>query len=145
MYKREIKFEDFNGVERVGDFYFNLTEQELNKLELSYPGGYAESLQQLVKSQDGKAIMQAFEDLILMAYGEKSPDGLYFEKSEKIAQRFKCTNAYSELFMELMNDPIKAADFMNHIIPRKMQLSEEQKENVLNEAVVTVGTEGQAN
>lgn len=139
MYKKEIEFEDFNGVKRVGDFYFNLTEQELHKLELSYPGGYAESLAQLVKSQDGKAIMQAFEDLILTAYGEKSPDGMYFNKSKEIAQRFKCTAAYSELFMSIVYNPEAAADFMNHIIPKKMQLSKEQQAEAMRTAQTAIG------
>ena len=39
MYKRPIKYVDFNGVERNEDFYFNLSEAELLKMELGKAGG----------------------------------------------------------------------------------------------------------
>lgn len=47
----------------------------------------------------------------------KSSDGKRFEKSEEISKAFEQTEAYSELFMELVTDAEKAAAFINGIIP----------------------------
>ena len=53
----------------------------------------------------------------MKAYGEKSLDGKYFEKSPERSLRFSQTEAYSELFLELL-DPEKAAAFINAILPQ---------------------------
>ena len=45
MLKRTIKYEDYNGVEREEDFYFNLSKAELTEMELSQKGGLAEMIQ----------------------------------------------------------------------------------------------------
>ena len=52
MLKRTIKYEDYNGVEREEDFYFNLTKAELTEMELSQKGGLAEMIQGIIKSKD---------------------------------------------------------------------------------------------
>jgi hypothetical protein len=56
--------------------------------------------------------------LVLQAYGEKSPDGRRFVKSEEISKAFSETTAYSDLFMELATDANVAAQFINDIIPK---------------------------
>ena len=74
-------------------------------------------IQDIVKTQDGPAIMKIFKDIILKSYGKKSPDGKRFEKSEEISKAFEQTEAYSVLFMELVTDADAAAAFVNGIIP----------------------------
>ena len=39
MLKKTIPYTDYNGVERVEDFYFNLSKAESMEMELSIPGG----------------------------------------------------------------------------------------------------------
>ena len=41
MYKKTIKYVDFNGVEREEDFYFHMTKAEAIKAEMSEKGGLA--------------------------------------------------------------------------------------------------------
>ena len=41
MLKKTIEYVDYNGNPRKEDFYFNLSEAELAKMELSVTGGYA--------------------------------------------------------------------------------------------------------
>jgi hypothetical protein len=117
MLKRSITYKDFNGTERTEDFYFNLTQAEIAKMELSTAGGLVEKINRIVAAQDGEEIMKFFNQFILDAYGEKSPDGKHFVKSEEKSRMFSFTGAYDILFMELVTDPDKAAAFLNAIVP----------------------------
>jgi hypothetical protein len=120
MIKKTVTFTDYNGVERTEDFYFNLTKAEVMEMEMSTTGGLAETIQKIVAAQDSPAIIKIFKDLVLRAYGEKSPDGRRFIKSEDIATAFSQTEAYSQIFMELATDADAAAKFVNGIIPADM-------------------------
>ena len=80
MIKKTITYNDYNDVERTEDFYFNLSKAEVMEMEMSTTGGLAEMIQRIVAAQDQPAIIKIFKDLILKAYGEKSPDGKRFEK-----------------------------------------------------------------
>ena len=52
MYTKTIEYEDFNGVKRKEDFYFNLTETELKKMNLSVDGGLVQRLEKLQQKID---------------------------------------------------------------------------------------------
>ena len=117
MLKKTITYTDYNGVSRTEDFYFNLTKAEIMEMELGTAGGLAGMIQRLIDSQDAPSIIKIFKDLVLKAYGEKSPDGKRFMKSEEISKAFSQTEAYSQLFMELATDSDAASKFVNGIIP----------------------------
>ena len=134
MLKKTIAYTDYNGVERKEDYYFNLNKAEITKMELSHAGGLSEMIKRVVNTGDNAQIVKIFQDLILMAYGEKSDDGKRFVKiapdGHRLADDFAQTEAYSELFMELAFDADEAAKFVNGIIPADVakQLAE-QKSN----------------
>ena len=117
MLKKTIEYVDYNGVERKEDFYFNLTKAEIMEMEMSTEGGLAEMIEKIVATQNTPAIIKIFKQLVLKAYGEKSPDGKRFIKSEELSNAFEQTEAYSELFMELATDADAAAKFVNGIVP----------------------------
>jgi len=117
MLKQTIKYTDFNGVEREEDFYFNLTKAEITEMELSTKGGLTETIQRVINTEDTPEIIKIFKGLILKSYGEKSPDGKRFIKSEEMSKAFEQTEAYSELFMKLATDDKAAAAFINGIVP----------------------------
>lgn len=119
MLKKTIKYVDYDGNEREEDFYFNLTQAECVKLQLGTDGGLEKALKKIVAEQDVPKIIPIFEKIILSAYGEKSPDGKRFMKSKEISDAFSQTEAYSDLFMELLKDPDAAAAFINGIIPQQ--------------------------
>lgn len=121
MKKETITYTDYNGTERTEDFYFNLTKAEIMEMEMSTSGGLAEMIQRIVATQDAPAIIKIFKDLLLKAYGEKSPDGKRFIKSDEIATAFAQTEAYSILFMELATNADKAAEFVNGIVPADLE------------------------
>ena len=82
MLKKTITYTDYNDNERTEDFYFNLSKAEVTEMELSTTGGLAEMIQKIVTTQDGPKLVKIFKDLVLAAYGEKSPDGRRFIKTE---------------------------------------------------------------
>lgn len=87
MYAVTKTYKDFNGVERTETKLFNLTETEVMEMELGTAGGVAEMLQRIVDAKDQPTIIKFFKEFILKAYGEKSADGTYFEKSEEISRK----------------------------------------------------------
>lgn len=117
MLKKTINYTDFDGNERSETHYFNLTKAELIEMEMSTSGGVQQLIEKIVEERDGAKIMSFFKDLILRAYGEKSPDGKYFRKSKEISEAFSQTEAYSELFMEIASDAGKATAFVQGILP----------------------------
>ena len=117
MLKKTITYTDYNGNSRTEDFYFNLNEAELAEMVVSVDGGLTAMIQRIVAAQDGKQIIATFKDIVLRAYGEKSPDGRRFIKSPELRDAFSQTEAYVKLFMELSMDHDAAAVFINGIIP----------------------------
>ena len=117
MYRKKITYTDYNGVERTEDFYFNFTKAELAEMELTTNGGFGEYIQTIIDAKDQAQIVKVFKELVLKAYGEKSPDGRRFVKSEEISNAFAQTEAYSELFMELASNTDEAAKFFSAITP----------------------------
>lgn len=120
MIAKTITYIDYNNVERTEKFYFNLSNAEVMEMEMSTSGGLAEMIQRVVAAQDQPAIIKIFKDLILKAYGVKSPDGRKFVKSDELSLDFAQTEAYSQLFMELATDAEKASEFVNGIVPADM-------------------------
>ena len=91
-------------------------------------------MRRAVDSNNGPEIMNMFDKIIRMAYGEKSEDGRRFVKSEAISEAFSQTPAYDELFMSLCTDSKAAADFVNNIIPADLREQANQQENVVTMA-----------
>ena len=117
MLKKTITYNDYNGVERTEDFYFNLTKAELMEMELGMVGGMSSMLQKIVQSVEVDQIVAVFKQIILKSYGEKSPDGRRFMKSPELTDAFVQTEAYSELFVELASATDKALEFSKGIMP----------------------------
>ena len=126
MLKKSITYEDFDGNEVTEEFHFHLSKADLVELEMSKRGGLEAWLKRVSESQDGAAIMAEFKKLIGISIGKKSPDGRRFEKNLDIRNDFMQSPAYDVLFMELVTDPTKAAEFVNGIIPANLdkQLSQ---------------------
>ena len=120
MLKKTMTFTDYNGTERTEDFYFNLNQAELTKMEMSINGGLTEMIKRVVAAQDAPAIIEIFEDLIQKSFGVKTLDGRGFIKRKEDLEAFMATEAYSNLFMELATDSDAASKFVNGIVPAKM-------------------------
>lgn len=121
MLKESLTYTNFNDEEVTEDFYFNLTKAELSTMDLTTAGGLAERLNRIVAAKDTPEIIKMFQEILLTAYGEKSDDGKYFNKSKEISEKFSHTQAYSDLFMKLATDEEYANKFIESILPKDMR------------------------
>ena len=119
MLKKTVTYTDFNGTERTEDFYFNLTEAELTEMELEHEGGFHYFLEKIIKSQSVPELIKWFKIILLKAYGVKSDDGRRFIKNDEVRAEFEQSQAFSDIYMEFVNDDNAAADFVNRVMPEK--------------------------
>lgn len=137
MYKKTITYDDFNGVSRTEDFYFHLTKADLFNLEVGSAKGYAETLKDLIRAKDAKSLINTFMKLIEASYGVKSDDGRRFMRTNEHGvpyfKEFAETEAYSQLYMELAMDDQKAAEFIEGIMPKGIDVSDADKEKYLRD------------
>lgn len=134
MLKKLIKYTDYDGRERSENFYFYMSKAELMEMELGTVGGMQNLIQLIIDKQDIPKIMEAFKTIILKAYGEKSPDGRRFIKSKELSEAFSQTEAYSNLYMELITDADAAAVFINGIVPEDVAMAAEARRREVEKA-----------
>ena len=112
MIKKEISYVDFNGETRKEDFYFHMSLPEFARLEAKNKGIPIDQFtKNLAKDQDLEKLIQFIEDIVLGSYGKKSEDGKRFLKTEAIREEFEFSQAYAELFEELLTSPELAEKF----------------------------------
>lgn len=121
MLCKHVTYEDFDGLERTEDFYFNLTKTELTEMNLSKQGGYADYLKAIVDAKDAPTLARLFKELLLKGYGVKSEDGRRFYKSEELTRDFEASAAYDVIYGELISSEDAAADFFVRMLPNSLQ------------------------
>ena len=121
MIKKSFTYKDLDDNEVTEEFYFALNAAELAELEMGEKGGMIKWLQQIMADEDGKAIMAKFKEIILMSVGQRSVDARRFIKNEQIRQDFLNSEPYSMLFMELVTDAKKGAEFITGLVPKDFQ------------------------
>lgn len=152
MIKKSITYENpFNGEEVTEEHYFHISKADLVEMEMEEHGstyekdgqtltGMQAKLQRIVDSEDGKAIMAEFKDIIRRAYGKK--DGDRFIKTREIQDDFLSTEAFSQLLFELCTQTEAAAEFVNGVVPGNLdQIAAEVQEQA---AKISAGREAQA-
>lgn len=121
MVKRTITYTDFNDVERTEDFYFHLTLSELMDMEVKDPeGSFAKRVEGIIKNNDIFGILDAIKWVVEKAYGVRSTDGRGFKKDPELTREFFQSAAFEQLYMELLDDPDAAANFINALVPKKI-------------------------
>ncbi len=124
MIKKTLEFKNFRGEKENVEFYFNMSEGELIKLQLSAIDQKTESfqdkLQKIAKGLQGRELVNTIDDLVLNSYGVKSTDGKRFVKNNDLLEEFTSSNAYSALIKELFTDADKLAEFVNGVVPEDL-------------------------
>ena len=116
MYKKVIKYTDFNGKKQEETAYFNLSPVEMTKL-LAKTGDDIEGYtKKLVAMEDKTPLIDFFENLLLSAYGKKSEDGQHFVKTPEDRKNFENSMAYATLFGDILSDPKEAAKFGSAVV-----------------------------
>lgn len=123
MLKKTITYTDYDGVERTEEFRFNLTKAELVDMELTTAGTFSETMKRIIAEKDIIRIAKLFKELLLKSYGVKSDDGKRFVKSQELSEAFSQTEAYSDLYIELLSNPEEAAKFFAEVAPKMEEVS----------------------
>lgn len=126
MIAKTITYTDFNGEKRTEKFHFNLSEAELADWELDVKGTLTEHIKRITETIDIPKLKDLYKEIIDRSYGIKDADGRRFRKSPEILQEFKDTNAYSELYMELITNETAGAEFINGVMSDKVKALIEQ-------------------
>ena len=117
MFEKTITFKDFFGNEKTEKRYFNLSEAEILDAQFDSKSDFSLLIQGVANAKDSETLGKLFKEIILRSYGEPSPDGVYFEKSPEIRNRFENSAIYNALYMELLLDADKASEFINKVVP----------------------------
>lgn len=107
MIQKKVDYIDFNGNERSEVLFFHMSKAECIEFLASNE----------TFSDDFKTMVITIKDLILKSYGEASQDGKRFIKSEEKANAFYQSEAYSSLYMSLINSEKDMNEFINGVIP----------------------------
>ena len=137
MFIDTIEYEDFNGNAQKQEVFFNLSKMEALELEAAYPNGYSEMLSEVAERENMIEILNAFKDIVKLAYGIKSEDGKRFIKSEEAFKEFEESPVYDEFMMKLMTEEDYALDFILGTLPNNEALT---KEAVLSDVKLKLGT-----
>lgn len=116
MIKKTISYVDFNGTQRNDDYYFHLSVPEATRFAARFgEQGWEAGIKKIIDSGDLREVLDLFEDIILTSYGQKSPDGRTFVKNKEMRENFSNSEAYAQLFEELVMSPDAMTQFAKGI------------------------------
>lgn len=131
MLKQPITFEDFNGVTRTADVYFNLTKAELVDWSANSEHGIQKDMQDAVDEKDMRKLLDFIKELIFRSYGVKDKDGVHFDKSPEISKRFENSAMYSPLLLALFADEGETVQkFINGLMPADLVAQAAKEANI---------------
>jgi hypothetical protein len=120
MLKHPIKYTDFNDEEQTEEFYFNINKTEILDLEVEHKEGLEQWVKNVVAAKDQKVLWNEIKRVVLLAYGEKSPDGKRLIKTPQLAEEFSQTAAFDALMWGFVSDADSAATFMQGVMPKDL-------------------------
>ena len=115
MISKTIKYVDYNGVEKIGTYWFNMSRADLIDLEMKDGEGWFDRIKKLVNEQRVREAYVLIEQFVKDSYGVKTPDGS-FDKDPKHLKAFRDSEAYSEFIWNFVEHTDQFADFVNGIV-----------------------------
>lgn len=122
MYTKKVPFKDFNGTPRNQEVHFNLTEREFFKLlgEFQTVFEWRDSLkkgpERELATEEVVGFYNAFEEILLSAWGVPSEDGLYFRKTGRYD--FEESALFSACMVEFVTNPEETGRLIEGIMPK---------------------------
>lgn len=135
MFERTFNYEGFDGKQYTDTWGFYLSKADLLEIQLGSFVGLDQLIKRLIDTQNGKEIMAIIKEIIMKAVGKPSQDGRRFIRNQEIRDEFEQTDAYSQLFEELVMDGDKALAFITAAVPHeigekmKAELEKNKEEN----------------
>lgn len=126
MLSKTVTYKDFNNQEITEEVYFNLTEAEIVELNIR------EDLKAIGQSGNANKIMDTFKRLLKAAYGVRINGGAKFVKPDSAWDEFVSSEAYSQIFMEMVTNQAYAAEFINQLIPAALAQRNAEQQHQAN-------------
>lgn len=120
MLTHKITYTDFDDEEVTEELYFNINKIEILDLEVRNKEGLEKWLKSIVAAKDQKTLWDEIKRVILLAYGEKSPDGKRFVKTDESRDAFAQSAAFDKLMWDLITGEVDAGDFMIAVMPKDL-------------------------
>lgn len=117
MLERTFTYDGFDGKKYSDTWFFHLTKADLLEIHLGTFVGLDVLMKRLIDTQNGKEIMGIVKEIILKSVGKPSADGKRFMRNDELRDEFYQTEAYSQLFEELVTDGEKTKNFIIGIVP----------------------------
>lgn len=115
MIKKTFTYVDFLGTERTEDAYFHFSTEEIISMESSKNGGLTEWMKKAAMTGNTEELMPIFRDIVMKSYGEISPDGRRFIKSDELSKAFSETPMFTMLIESFFEDAKNATEFFNGV------------------------------
>ncbi len=131
MFKHTVEYVDFNGNSRKEDLYFHLSTPEVTRIQAEIGKSLKEHIEELVANQDLNSLLKFLEMMLLNSYGQRSLDGKTFVKTKEVRESFEYSQAYAEIFEQVINNPELAKRFGEEV-----SNSGKQKRNQIDPKVV---------
>lgn len=145
MYSKQIPFKDFKGNPRNQTVHFNLTEREVFKLLVQFKTVFEwrDSIAgDDVRTLDTAEVVEfynAFEEILLSAYGVPSDDGLHFRKSGRYD--FEESALFAACMILYVTEPEQTNELIEGIMPKDMEAIVRKADSKLLEAAEKSGDE----
>ena len=136
MFERAFTYEGFDGKTYTDTWGFYLSKADLLEIQLGSFVGLDQLIKHLIDTKNGKEIMAIVKEIILKSVGRPSQDNKRFIRNQEIRDEFEQSDAYSQLFEELVMDGEKTLSFIIEAVPR--QIGEKMKEELLKNNPVEV-------
>jgi len=130
MFERTFTYEGFDGKTYSDTWGFYLSKADLLEIQLGTFVGLDALMKRLIETQNGKEIMAIIKEIILKSVGRPSSDGKRFIRNDEIREEFLQTDAYSQLFEELVLDGNKSLEFIASAVPK--ELGDKMREELVN-------------
>lgn len=111
MFKHTVEYNDFNGNPRKEELYFHLSVPEVTRLQAEIGTDIKTHTENLVANQNMAELLAFLEKMLLNSYGQKTTDGKSFHKSKELRDAFEYSQAYAEIFEQVMTNPDLARKF----------------------------------
>lgn len=140
MFKKVVKYTDFNGNEKSRSLYFHISMSDAHRMimeesvivrkddtkehtddNMEVFEGLSSRIRAVMDRGIGKEILELFDWLIQKSYGEIAEDGETFKKSPGVYENWKSTASYDAFFNDLMTDTNAMTEFVNNIFPKEMR------------------------
>lgn len=140
MLKKVITYEDYNGVERTEECYFNMTKVELLEMHQNAGGGLDGIIKQIIQVKNNAELVKFLKELLVMSYGKKSDDGRLFMKNDEIRAEFMASPMYDMLYCEIFTDEKACSDFIDGILPKSLrEAAKAEMAKTGGQAALTIG------